>query len=295
MRIKEIIVLFLTLIMLISCGKKWDNKGVQLNLEISPAVITDFLFIKMNYTFEVTDKFVGLDKDYSIFVHFWRTQNREMLLGDDHKPPKTTREWKKGDKITYSRKLFIPKFLEEIDIDFEGYEEIKLTVGLYDPVMKGEEDKIILFQKVIEVKPASFNAPEIVYSEGWNNLETDLKIEDSRWRKWRWTTQKAVCIIENPKKESTLIIRGGVDKNIVKEQKVIFKINDQVLDDFIPESAKFEKQYNIIPEQMGSDYEFKFTIETNQVFVPAEFDPNRTDKRELGVQIYFLYFRESLL
>jgi hypothetical protein len=294
MRTKAIAVLFLALLLLIACGKKGEKKGVELNLEISPGVITDFLFINMNYTYDLTDKFTGLDKDYTIFVHFWRTQNREMLLGDDHKPPRSTREWKKGDKITYSRKLFIPKFLEEIDIDFEGYEEIKLTVGLYDPVSKDEAEKIILYQKVIKVETASLNAPEIVYSEGWNSVETDLKIDDPHWRKWRWTTKKAVCIIENPKKASTLIIRGGVDKNKIQDQKIAFKINNQVLDEFIPGSAKFEKQYTVTPEQMGAEYEFKFEIETNQVFVPAELDPNSTDKRELGVQIYFFYFRESL-
>jgi hypothetical protein len=293
MRTRAIAVLCLA-VLLVSCAKKGEKKGIELNLEISPEVITDFLFINMNYTFDLTDKFTGLDKDYTIFVHFWRTQNREMLLGDDHKPPRSTREWKKGDKVAYSRKLFIPKFLEEIDIDFEGYEEIKLTIGLYDPVSKDEEDKIILYQKVIEVKPASLNAPEIVYSEGWNSVETDLKIDDPHWRKWRWTTKKAVCIIENPKKVSTLIIRGGVDKNKIQDQKITFKINNQVLDEFIPESAKFEKQYTVTPEQMGADYEFKFAIETDQVFVPAELDPNSTDKRELGVQIYFFYFRESL-
>lgn len=294
MRTKAIAVLFLALLLLIACGKKGEKKGVELNLEISPGVITDFLFINMNYTYDLTDKFTGLDKDYTIFVHFWRTQNREMLLGDDHKPPRSTREWKKGDKITYSRKLFIPKFLEEIDIDFEGYEEIKLTVGLYNPVSKDEAEKIILYQKVIKVETASLNAPEIVYSEGWNSVETDLKIDDPHWRKWRWTTKKAVCIIENPKKASTLIIRGGVDKNKIQDQKIAFKINNQVLDEFIPGSAKFEKQYTVTPEQMGAEYEFKFEIETNQVFVPAELDPNSTDKRELGVQIYFFYFRESL-
>ena len=99
--------------------------------------------------------------------------------------------------------------------------------------------------------------------------------------------------MQNPRKESLLIIIGGVDKAKIADQKVILKINDQVLEEFIPETAKFAKEYVIAPEKMGSEDEFKLVIETDKTFIPSELDENVNDDRELGVQIFFLYFREN--
>lgn len=295
MKIKTYAVLILALFLFSSCGKKTENKGIKLTLDILPKIITDCLYTKINYNYNLTEKFSGLKNNYTIFVHLWRLKNKEMLLQDDHIPEKDTSKWKKGDKFNYSREVFIPKFLDEIDVDFEGYEELKLTIGLYDP--KNPNDKTILYNKKISIQPASVTAPEIVYSEGWNNIETNIKIKNPDERIWRWTTRKAVCIIENPKKESILVIRGGVDKSKFKDQKITIKINDNTLNkdfEFIPETAKFKKKYIISPEQMGNDYEFKLTIETDKTFVPSTIKPGVNDNRELGIQIYFLYFRESV-
>lgn len=276
-----------------SCGQPGKLKGVDFNLEISPETITDFLYVKMNYDFKINKEFKSLDNDYSVFVHFWRVKTKEMLLQDDHQPSKFFNLWKSGDSIKYTRVVFLPKFLDEYDVDFEGIEEVKVTVGLYKSKDGNESKKYILFEKVFDVESASLNAPELIYDEGWNQPEFDAKIKDPDTRSWRWTKKKAVCIVQNPHKESLLVIRGGVDKAKIENQKVIFKINDQLLDEFIPESARFEKEYKISPNKMGTEDEFKLVIETDQTFIPSELDPNVTDNRELGMQIYFLYFREN--
>ncbi|MDY0297470.1 MAG: hypothetical protein RB296_09145 [Acidobacteriota bacterium] len=293
MRIKTFCLLILMAVGFWSCGKGSEPRGLDFNLTIQPDMLTDFLYIKMDYNYHLSEDFKGLGKDYAVFVHFWRTRSKEMLVQDDHVPEVLTTQWRPGQKLEYSRTLFIPKFLDEIDIDFEGYEEIRITVGLWDPD-SSEDEKILLYRKNVKIHPASVVAPEIVYAEGWNNVETDPGIENPKEQHWQWTTKKAVCVIENPKRESTLIIRGGVDKAKIADQKVIFRVNDQLLEEFIPETAKFEKRYTLTPEQMGNDYEFRFTIETDKAFVPAMLNPQNSDKRELGVQIYFLYFREAL-
>lgn len=89
-------------------------------------------------------------------------------------------------------------------------------------------------------------------------------------------------------------IRGGVDKAKFADQKLILKINDTVLEEFIPEGGKFAKEYIVKPEMMGKDDEFKFIIETDKTFVPSAINPDFKDDRELGVQVYFLYFREHV-
>ena len=37
--------------------------------------------------------FKKLARDYSVFVHFWRVNSKEMLLQDDHVPLKKTSDW----------------------------------------------------------------------------------------------------------------------------------------------------------------------------------------------------------
>ena len=276
------------------CGKKIDRHGIDLQLKLTPATITDSLYLNMDYEFKTEKKFKKLNGDYSVFVHFWRVNSKEMLLQDDHLLSKKTSEWKQNDILKYSRVLFIPQFLNEFDVDFEGYEEVKLTIGLYNPKSTGQEKPIILFEKKINIQPASINAPEIVYDEGWNGLETDVNAKDSFNRSWRWTMAKSVCLIENPKKECTLIIKGGVNKTLLPDQKVILKINDSLLEEFIPTEAMFSREYNISPEQMGVGDEFSLKIETDKVFVPAKAISGNNDSRELGMQIFFIYFREKL-
>jgi hypothetical protein len=91
-----------------------------------------------------------------------------------------------------------------------------------------------------------------------------------------------------------LIIRGGVDKSIFADQKVIFKINDKILEEFIPGTAKFSRKYIISPEMIGTGDEFKLIIETDKTFIPSEMNKDVKDDRELGIQIFFLYFRENI-
>ncbi len=284
--------LILALVFVSACGEKTDTKGVNLNLNLLPETITDSLYVKMNYEFTLSEKFRGLNDDYWVFVHFWRIKNKEMLLVDDHQPEKKLSNWKKGDKISYSRVLFIPRFLDEFDIDFEGYEVIKLSVGIYNP--KVDDSKILLFQKSINIQSASSIAPEVVYDEGWYQSETDLNLKNKDERTWRWTSKKAVCIIENPRKECLLKIIGGVDKAKFEDQKIILKINDKILEEFIPETSKFSKEYVITPSIMGIEDEFRFTIETDKTFIPSALNPEVNDDRELGVQVFFLYFRENV-
>lgn len=298
MKFKHFTVLILVFLVLVSCSKKSEKKGIDLEVKMSPETVTDFLYAKMNYQFKLSDDFKGLDDNYRFFVHFWRKKTKEMLLQDDHIPvDKPFSKWKAGDSFSYSRVVFIPQFIDEFDADFEGYEEVRITVGLHKP--SDNKSAVVLFQKVINIQAASVYAPPKSYDEGWYQPETDMSIKNKEEQTWRWVSKKSVCIINNPKKESLLIIRGGVDKKIIPDQKIIFKINNTVLEEFVPETAKFSKRYIIKPEMMGGEDEFKLVIETDKSFVPAQITDkgvikDSKDYRELGVQIFFFYFRENV-
>jgi hypothetical protein len=292
MKLKSLFMILPIILLTSFCGKKTDHRGVELAMKLAPETVTDSLFFKMDYEFKTSAAFKKLGPDYSVFVHFWRVNSKEMLLQDDHAPMKDTGAWTANDSIRYSRVVFIPQFLNEFDVDFEGYEEIKLTVGLYNP--KVQEKPIILFEKKINIQPASINAPEIVYDEGWNEIETDVNAKDPFSKSWRWTTAKSVCIIENPKKECTLLIKGGVNKAVYQDQKLTFKINDALLDEFVPAEDNYSREYTVTPQMMGDADEFSLRIESDKVFFPDKVFPNSKDNRELGTQLFFIYFREKL-
>ena len=76
-----------------------------------------------------------------------------------------------------------------------------------------------------------------------------------------------------------------------ENQKVIFKINNLILDEFIPEESHFEKSYTIKKEMLGEEDIFYLWICTDKTFVPAKIVPGALDKRELGIQISFIYFK----
>lgn len=294
MQVKKIIVTILLggLLAFFSCSRHSVPEGINFSLKLSPAELSDFTYLKLDYQIQLSGEFKGFEKDYMVFIHFWRIKTKTMLLQDDHKPSTATSKWQAGDQFTYSRKLFIPKFIDEMDIDFAGYEDIRLTVGLYWPTRGGE--KFTLYEEALRFQPSSYLSPGLVYSEGWNGLESNLKARDPLRRKWRWTKKKAICLIENTRKKSTLIIKGAVNKNVLAEQEVTLSINGRVIDKFSPAKTTFSRTFTLSPEQLGEEDEFTLSFETDKTFTPSKINPQSKDNRELGVQIYFLYFRASV-
>ncbi len=289
---KKILVLFFISFFLISCGSK-KNDEIKLQLTLSPQPLTDFLYLNMNYSFQLSEKFKQLDKNYKIYVHFWRAKSKEIILQDDHNPPKETKSWQPQEQISYSRTVFVPKFINEYeDLNFEGSEDVKISIGLYDPE-NPKERKIELYQEKLKFEPVSNVAPEIIYDEGWYELESNPSTADQFEKTWRWTARSANCIIENHKKDLKLIIKGGVPKSVFPDQKVTIKINGNILEEFIPETARFEKEYILSADKLGNSDEFNLTFETDKTFIPEKIETNSKDNRELGFQIFMIYVREK--
>jgi len=142
-----------------------------------------------------------------------------------------------------------------------------------------------VLSKKLKVVPSPPDTPEIIYEDGWHNQEINPQ---AFLKQWRWTAKEARCLIDNPHRDALLVIKGGINPQALKEQKVIFKINNLILDEFIPKEDHFEKSYNIKKEMLGENDEFYLTIATDKTFIPAKV---LKDTRELGVQISFIYFR----
>jgi len=269
-----------------TCKRKTKVEGISLNVTFSESTLSDNLITDIEYRWKTDNEFVKLKQDYNVFVHFWHKNN--MLFQDDHFPELPTSKWEPGKEYTYTRRIYIPPFIDEFDPEFKGEETLRLSVGFCSPYDRTGKSRREVLEKKLKVFPPPLDTPEVIYEEGWYNLEIN---PNAFLKQWRWTAKEAKCIIDNPHRDALLVIKGGVNPGALKDQKVIFKINDLILDEFTPEESHFEKSYNIKEEMLGQGDEFYLTVSSDKTFIPAKVIPNSKDKRVLGVQISFIYFR----
>ncbi|MCX6559308.1 MAG: hypothetical protein NTZ26_02215 [Candidatus Aminicenantes bacterium] len=269
-----------------ACQKKTQVQGVGLGVSFGEAKLSDNLITDVVYTWKTSGDFKPLDRDYSVFVHFWHNAN--LIVQDDYVPDVPTSKWEKGKEYIIRRRVFLPKFIDEFDPSFKGEETLRLSVGFYNPFDRTGNAQREVLSKKLKVTPPPLGTPEVIYESGWYDLESD---QNSPLKQWRWTAKEAACVVDNPKRDALLVIRGGTNKEIVKDQKISFRINGLPFDEFIPQEAIFEKTYTIKKEMVGDKDEFILTIAVDKPFVPAKVIPNSKDGRELGVMVGLIYYR----
>ena len=282
------IIVTLVLLMMVSfhCKKQTQIKGIDLNVSFSEEQLSDHLITDMTFDWKTMSDLEKISQDYMVFVHFWHKNN--LLFQDDHMPELATTQWEPDKTYTYKRRIYIPDFIDEFDADFKGPENLKLIIGFFSPYDRSGKSKQDILSKNLKVFPPPLDTPDVIYENGWYDLEIN---PDAYLKQWRWTGKEARCVIDNPHRDALLVIKGGVNLEVLKEQTVIFKINELTLDEFIPQESHFEKPYNIKNEMLGKGEQFVLTITTDKTFIPAETIPKSKDSRELGVQISFIYFR----
>jgi hypothetical protein len=288
MKKKSITTLLAIVLILVSssCQKKAQVQGVELQVGFSEKTLTDNLITEVQYKWKTASDFAKIGSEYTVFVHFWHKNN--LLFQDDHTPVVPTTKWEPGKEYTYVRKVYIPAFIDEFDPEFKGEESLRMSVGFYSPYDRSGKSKMEVMEKKLTVVPPPPDTPEIIYENGWYDQEIN---PDAFLKQWRWTAKEAVCVIDNPRRDALLVIKGGVNLDALKNQKVIFRLNDFVLDEFAPQESFFEKSYNIKKEMLGDKDEFRLVVVTDQTFIPAKLDSKSKDERELGMQISFIYFR----
>jgi len=270
----------------VGCQKKTLIKGVSLDVSFAEPQLSDNLITDITYTWKTGGDFEKFDRDYHVYVHFWHNDN--MIFQDDHAPNPVASSWEKNKTYTITRRIFIPKFIDEFDPQFKGEETLRMVVGLVNPFDRsGDASREVLSRK-LKVVPPPIGTPEVIYESGWYDLEVD---QNNPLKQWRWTSKEARCIIDNPRRDALLVIKGGANITDVKDQKVILKINGLAFDEFIPTEGFFEKSYQIQKEMLGDKDEFTLSIGVSESFVPAKILPSSKDERELGLQISFIYFR----
>lgn len=269
-----------------ACQKKAAVQGIDLQVGFSDKTLSDNLITDVQYKWKTDAAFAKLPQDYTVYVHYWHKNN--LLFQDDYVPDPPMTQWGPGKEYVFTRRIYIPAFIDEFDPQFKGEEELRMVVGIYSPYDRTGKDKIQILEKKLVVTPPPADTPQIVYEKGWFGQETD---PDSFLKQWRWTGPEARCIIDNPRRDALLVIRGGVNKAILPDQKIILKINDVILDEFVPETGTFDKSYIVKKDMLGEKADFLLVVGVDKTFKPSLAVAGSQDQRDLGLQVSFLYFR----
>ena len=234
---------------------------------------------KITYTFSVAQD-AAITQDYTVFVHVLDDQG-ERLWGDDHVPAEPTSKWKPGQKVEYTRTVFVPNY------PYIGPAHIR--IGLYTPAggqrlplcgtdVARREYEVARFQLL----PQSENI-FLIYKDGWHPAEVS---SDDPTNEWQWTRKVATISFRNPKKDTDFYLEfdARVDK-FTPPQRVTVRSGDQVIGTFAADTK--DPKLIVLPvtaAQLGAGDMSELALEVDQTFVPGG-----PDLRELGIRVFHAF------
>jgi hypothetical protein len=189
-----IMLVFVLMCISYGCKEKTQVKGIELNVTFAEEQLSDHLITDMMLGWKTGPEFQKMNQDLQVFVHFWHEGN--LLFQEDYFPEPPTSQWEPEQEFMRSQRIYIPQFIDEFDPDFKGEETLRLVVGFFSPYDRSGKSEQKVLEKKLTVVPPPLDTPEIIYEEGWYNLEINT---DAFLKQWQWTAKEARCIIDNPK------------------------------------------------------------------------------------------------
>lgn len=267
------------------CRKQTDVRGIGLSAVFSSRVLTDNLFTELTFRFKTAPSFAPLTEDNRITTEL--LVRGRPVFRDEFEPPVPTSKWEPDREYTFTRRVYIPAFIDEFSPDFRGAESATMSVALVFPSATAPGSRLVVYDRKLRFVPAP-DKPVIVLLSGWYPPETDPSAPGIEWR---WTAKEARAAIDNPGRDALLVLRGDPGPSAPAGRKVTVSIDGRVLEEFALGPAAFEKRYSVGREWLGGRKDFVLAVAVDKTFVPAKVVPGSTDERELGVRISLIYFR----
>lgn len=269
------------------CGKKEDTATPVATPEFSTSRSRAALGspLDLTYRFTVATNAPAFDRAHRVMVHFLDSDG-ELMWTDDHDPVVPTTEWKPGQRVEYTRTMFVPVY------PYMGQSTIR--VGLYDPEtnerlpLAGENDGQRAYTVgTLELLPASENV-FVQFKDGWHNAEVS---PDNASVEWQWTRRVATLAMRNPGADATLFLHFDARPDLVPDQQLTVRIGDQVLETYaITSNEEVVRRIPVTAAQFGSDENVDVVLELNRAFVPAQTPAaNSSDSRELGIRVFHVF------
>jgi hypothetical protein len=243
--------------------------------------------IEITYRFDVAANAPPFAENYTVFVGVVDA-DEVLMWTDDHLPSVPTTEWKPGQKIEYTRTVFVPIY------PYIG--DASIHMGLYSPTTKKRlslagTDAGQRAYKVatLQLLPQTENV-FTVNKEGWNGPETALNNSSVEWQ---WTKKEATLGFRNPKKDTLFYLEvDNPSRTFPEGQHIQVKLNEQVAYEFsvAPEAAPVLRKIPLTPAQLGDGEMVEIHIVVDKTFVPALMPGSASkDPRELGVRVFHTF------
>ena len=207
------VVVAMALSAVVGCNKKEDTQPPVATATFSASRAKAPLGspLDLTYRFVVAANAPAFDKEYRVLVHFLDSDD-QLMWTDDHFPTTSTKEWKPGQRIEYTRTMFVPQY------PYMGQATIR--IGLYDPEtgarlpLGGENDGQRAYKAgTIELLPAADNV-FIQFKDGWHNAEVAA---ENAQVEWQWTKKRATLALRNPRRDATFFLHFPTKDAVLAE------------------------------------------------------------------------------
>ena len=235
--------------------------------------------LKLTYSFRVADN-ASFDGDYWVFVHVLDPDG-ERLWTDDHLPPTPTSQWKPGQKIEYTRTVFVPNYpyIGEAIVRLGLYRQDNgKRLALNATEASRREYVVTKFQLL----PQSENI-FLIFKEGWHPAEVAA---DNPAAEWQWTKKTATLSFKNPRRDAMFYLEYDARTDLFPTpQKVTVKLGEHVLGSFVADSRERKLiTFPVTTAQLGQGDMVEIVIDLDQTFTPGG-----GDTRELGIRVFHAF------
>ena len=237
--------------------------------------------VDFTYTFDVAPD-AQIQGDYQVFVHFNDADGQQMWT-DDHTPAIPTSQWKPGQKVQYTRTVFVPIF------PYHG--PATVTMGLYNG--PSFADRLPLNAEgegreypvgTIDLAPQS-ESVYVTFGDGWHAPELS---PDGSAREWQWMTKAGTLTFRNPKQDIVFYLESDGRPDLFPEpQVVVVSVNGTEVHRFTVDDVNpVLRRLPITAAQLGTGDTVQIRLEADKAFVPAQMPNMGTDPRELSLRVY---------
>ena len=241
--------------------------------------------VDLTYTFDVAPG-AKINGDYRVFVHFLDSEGQQMFT-DDHDPVIPTSQWQPGQKVQYTRTVFIPIF------PYQG--PATVTIGLYNGPrledrlpMNGDGKGREYTVGTLELLPQSENV-YLAFREGWHPMETAA---EDQAREWQWMKKTGTLVFRNPRQNVVFYLESDGRPDLFGDnpQTVTMYVNGQQVHQFrVDQKDPVLRRLPIPAAALGNGDSVEVKLDLDRSFVPAQIPGAGGDPRELGIRVYHAF------
>ena len=241
--------------------------------------------VDVTYRFAMAPDAPPFTEALTVFVHIL-DEDGTILWTDDHDPTPSTREWKAGQVIEYTRTVFVPR------LSYTG--EARIEVGIYAPAsgqrvaLSGESFGGRAYRVGTFTISPQTEGTFVVFKDGWH----DPEVADNGATEWQWSQQKSTLSFRNLRRDLLLLLQVDHPANVFPEpQQVEVSSGGDVVDRFALAPGQRELRRITLPAAtLGDAQAVEITISVDKTFVPAKIPALRSaDIRELGIRVLRAY------